>query len=1066
MIDGIKTKPKKVLILGSGAIRIGQAGEFDYSGSQSIKALKEEKIKTVLVNPNIATIQTSDYLADKVYFVPIDAYFIEKIIKKERPDGILLGFGGQTALNIGVELAEKGILKKYNVKVLGTPVEAILNTEDRDIFVKKIDELGLKVPTSKAVMDVEEAVSVADKIGYPVMCRIAYALGGLGSGVAHNKKQLVDITKKAFSFTKQILIEEYCGGWKELEYEVVRDQYDNCIVVCSMENADPMGIHTGESIVVAPVQTLTASENFKLRSLSIKVIRHLGIIGECNIQFALDPNSEDYRIIEVNARLSRSSALASKATGYPLAFIATKLALGYSLSEVENSITTETSTCFEPALDYIVVKFPRWDLQKFKKVSMKIGSEMKSVGEVMAIGRSFEEAFQKAIRMLDVGMNGLVCNKLEFNDLKKELSEPTDKRMFAITEAIKQGYTIEEIYKLSNVDPWFLYKIKNIIDIEKDLSKYKIQSLPKPLLLKAKQRGFSDSQIAIITGSNELMVRKRRKSLEIIPVVKQIDTLAAEYPAKTNYLYITYDGIADDIDFKEKNKVVVLGGGAYRIGSSVEFDWCCVNSVATLRNMNYMTILINCNPETVSTDYDICDKLYFDELTFERVLDIYEKENPRGVIVSMGGQIPNNLVLPLHKSGVKILGTSPLNIDGAENRHKFSQLLDDLGVDQPDWKELTSLEEAEKFAGKVGYPVLIRPSYVLSGAAMSIALSKKELKEYLKKASDISKDHPVVISKFITGAKEIELDGVASKGNLFCYAISEHVENAGVHSGDATMVLPPQRTYLETMRRIKIISKQIAKSLMITGPFNIQFIAKDNDVKVIECNLRASRSFPFVSKVLKINFIDIATKLIMGKQVPSIDRSSFDLDYVGVKAPQFSFTRLKGSDPILGVEMSSTGEVACMGDDFNEAYLKSFMSVGLKFPKKTILLSTGPIDSKAEFLEYTKMLDNMGYKFYATEGTADFMKANGVKADVLHWPLDEKEPNTLTYIADKKIDLVINIPKNIEKEELDNDYLIRRKAVDFDVPLITNLQLAKRFVEAIDRTSLEDLKVKSWDEYI
>jgi carbamoyl-phosphate synthase large subunit len=1000
-----------------------------------------------------------------VYFVPIDANFVEKIIKKERPDGILLSFGGQTALNVGVELFKKGVLKKYNVKVLGTPVEAILNTEDRDIFVKKIDELGLKSPTSKAVTSVEEAIKVAEKIGFPVMCRIAYALGGLGSGVAHDKKQLIDITSKAFSFTNQILIEEYCGGWKELEYEVVRDQYDNCIVVCSMENADPMGIHTGESIVVAPVQTLTSSENFKLRSLSIRVIRHLGIIGECNIQFALDPNSEDYRIIEVNARLSRSSALASKATGYPLAFIATKLALGYSLSEVENSITKETSTCFEPALDYIVVKFPRWDLQKFKKVSLKIGSEMKSVGEVMAIGRSFEEAFQKSIRMLDVGMNGLVCNKLEFNDLKKELSEPTDKRMFAITEAIKQGYSIDEIYKLSNVDPWFLYKIKNIVDIEKDLSKYKIGNLPKSLLLKAKQRGFSDTQIAILTNSNELEIRKKRKKLGIIPVAKQIDTLAAEYPAKTNYLYITYNGSTDDIDFKEKNKVVVLGGGAYRIGSSVEFDWCCVNSVATLRNMNYKTILINCNPETVSTDYDICDKLYFDELTFERVLDICEKENPRGVIVSMGGQIPNNLVLPLHKSGVNILGTSPLNIDGAENRHKFSQLLDNLDVDQPEWKELTSLEQAEKFAGKVGYPVLIRPSYVLSGAAMSIALSNKELKQYLKKASEISMDHPVVISKFITGAKEIELDGVASKGNLFCYAISEHVENAGVHSGDATMVLPPQRTYLETMRRIKVISKQIAKSLKITGPFNIQFIAKDNDVKVIECNLRASRSFPFVSKVLKINFIDIATKLIMGKQVPKIDRSSFDLDYVGVKAPQFSFTRLKGSDPILGVEMASTGEVACMGDDFNEAYLKSFMSVGLKFPKKTILLSTGPIDSKAEFLGYTKMLDKMGYKFYATKGTADFMKANGVKADVLHWPLEEKEPNTLTYIADRKIDLVINIPKNIEKEELDNDYLIRRKAVDFDVPLITNLQLAKRFVEAIDRTSLEDLKVKSWDEY-
>jgi len=1058
-------KPKKVLILGSGAIRIGQAGEFDYSGSQAIKALKEEKIKTILVNPNIATIQTSDYLADKVYFVPIELDFVEKVIAKERPDGIFLGFGGQTALNVGVELAEKGVLKKYKVEVLGTPIDSILNTEDRDIFVKKIKELGLKVPLSKAVNNVDEAVKVAEEIGYPVMCRIAYALGGLGSGVAKNKKELVEITKKAFSYTKQILIEEYCGGWKELEYEVVRDSFDNCIVVCSMENVDPMGIHTGESIVVAPVQTLSASENFKLRSISIKVIRHLGIIGECNIQFALDPNSEDYRIIEVNARLSRSSALASKATGYPLAFIAIKLALGYSLSEIENSITKETSTCFEPALDYVVVKFPRWDLQKFRKVSLRIGSEMKSVGEVMAIGRSFEESMQKAIRMLDVGVNGLVCNKIIFNDLKKELKEPTDKRLFAIVESIKQGFTIDEIYNLSNVNPWFLYKIKNVVEIEKQLKKYKLQKIPMRLFREAKQKGFSDNQIALITGGKEFDVRKRRKKIGILPVVKQIDTLAAEYPAKTNYLYLTYNGCKDDLDFKEKNQVVVLGGGAYRIGSSVEFDWCCVNSAATLRNLKYRTILINCNPETVSTDYDICDKLYFDELTFERVLDIYEKEHPLGFIVSMGGQIPNNLAIPLFNSGVKILGTSSLDIDRAEDRHKFSKLLDTLDVDQPEWSELISIKDAEDFAERVGYPVLIRPSYVLSGAAMSIALSKKELRLYLKKASEISKDHPVVISKFITGAKEIEIDAVARKGNLYCYAISEHVENAGVHSGDATMVLPPQRTYLETMRRVKIIAKKIAKSLKISGPFNIQFIAKDNDVKVIECNLRASRSFPFVSKVFKINFIDRATKIIMNKYVSEIDRSSFDLDFVGVKAPQFSFTRLKGSDPILGVEMASTGEVACLGDNFNEAYLKSFISVGLRIPKKNILLSTGPIHSKAEFLESTRLLDKMGFKFFATKGTANFMKTNGVKADVLYWPLENKEPNALSYIADGKIDLVINIPKNIEKDELDNDYLIRRKAVDFDVPLITNLQLAKRFVEAIYRTKFEDLNVKSWDEY-
>jgi len=1060
-----KRTPKKVLILGSGAIRIGQAGEFDYSGSQSIKALKEEGVKTILVNPNIATIQTSDYLADKVYFSPVDPYFVEKVIEKERPDGILLGFGGQTALNVGVELTEKGALKKYNVEVLGTPIKAILNTEDRDLFVKKIQEIGLKVPVSQAVNNVEEAIAVADKIGYPVMCRIAYALGGLGSGVASNKEQLVEITTKAFSFTKQILIEKYFGGWKELEYEVVRDRYDNCIVVCSMENVDPMGIHTGESIVVAPVQTLTSSENFKLRAMSIKVIRHLGIVGECNIQFALDPKSEDYRIIEVNARLSRSSALASKATGYPLAFIATKLALGHSLAEVENIITKETSACFEPALDYVVVKYPRWDLQKFRKVSLSIGSEMKSVGEVMAIGRSYEEALQKAIRMLDVGMNGLVCNDISFNDLEKELKQPTDKRMFAIVESIKRGFSIEKIHNLSNVDPWFLYKMKNIVDIEEKIKNHTLKNLPMPLLKEAKQKGFSDVQIALLIDSNELDVRKHRKTLGIIPYVKQIDTLAAEYPAKTNYLYLTYNGFKDDLPFKEKRQVIVLGGGAYRIGSSVEFDWCCVNSVITLRNLKYKTIMINYNPETVSTDYDICDKLYFDELTFERVLDICEKEKPLGVIVSMGGQIPNNLALPLHKAGVKILGTSPSNIDRAEDRHKFSQLLDRLEIDQPKWKELTSIAEAEKFADKVGYPVLVRPSYVLSGAAMSIALSSEELKKYLKKASEVSKEHPVVISKFITGAKEIEIDAVANNGELYCYAISEHVENAGVHSGDATMVLPPQRTYLETMRRIKTIARKIAESLNITGPFNIQFIAKDNDVKVIECNLRASRSFPFVSKVFKINFVDLATKTIMGKRVPKIDRSSFDLDYVGIKAPQFSFTRLKGSDPILGVEMVSTGEVACLGDDFNETFLKSLISVGFKLPNKTILLSTGPVESKAEFLESTRILNKMGFKFYATKGTSDFMKTNGIESEVLYWPLENKEPNSLSYIADGKIDLVINIPKNIEKEELDNDYLIRRKAVDFDVPLITNLQLAKRFVEAIESTSLDDLKVKSWDEY-
>ncbi len=832
-----------------------------------------------------------------------------------------------------------------------------------------------------------------------------------------------------------------------------------------MENVDPMGIHTGESIVVAPVQTLTSRENFKLRSISIKVIRHLGVVGECNIQFAFDPVSEDYRIIEVNARLSRSSALASKATGYPLAFIAAKLALGHALTDIRNAITQETSTCFEPALDYIVLKYPRWDLQKFKKVSVNIGSEMKSVGEVMAIGRSFEEVLQKAMRMLEVDMNGLVCNSIEFNDLEQELTQPTDKRMFAIAEAMKRGYSIEKIRDLTKVTPWFLYKMKNIIDIEKKLAKLKLDNISEDLLREAKEKGFSDKQISILLDSDESKVRKARKKKGIVPVVKQIDTLAAEYPAKTNYLYMTYNGEEDDLEFKEKKQVIVLGGGAYRIGSSVEFDWCCVNSVISLRDMGYSAIMINYNPETVSTDYDICDKLYFDEMSFERVLDIWDKENPIGIIVSMGGQIANNLALPLYKNGVKVLGTSPVDIDNAEDRHKFSKLLDDLVIDQPQWKEVTTIKEAEKFAKKVGYPVLVRPSYVLSGAAMSIVLSGDELEGYLKRASEVNREHPVVISKFITGAKEIEIDAVANKGELYCYAISEHVENAGVHSGDATMVFPPQRTYLETMRRIKVIARGIAEALKITGPFNIQFIAKDNEVKVIECNLRASRSFPFVSKFIKFNFIDAATRIIMGKKVPELTNSAFDLDYVGVKAPQFSFSRLKGSDPILGVEMASTGEVGCLGDDFNEAFLKSLISVGFRMPKKTVLLSTGPIDSKAELLESTEILKSMGFKLYATKGTAEFMKDHKIDSAILHWPSENKEPNTLSHISDGKIDLVINIPKNIEKEELDNDYLIRRQAVDFNVPLITNLQVAKRLIESMQRTSLDDLKIKSWDEY-
>ena len=1056
---------EKVLILGSGAIRIGQAGEFDYSGSQAIKALKEEKIKTIVINPNIATIQTSDYLADKIYFLPIDAGFVGQVIKKEKPDGIMLMFGGQTALNVGMELWDEGTLKKYGVEVMGTPVEAIRSTEDRELFARELKKGDFKVPVSRTASNVNEALKAAAAIRYPVMCRIAFALGGLGSGVARDERELRRTATKAFSHTPQVLIEEYLEGWKEVEYEVVRDRHNNCIVICSMENLDPMGIHTGESIVVAPVQTLTAAENFKLRSESIRLIRHLGVIGECNVQFALSPDSADHRIIEVNARLSRSSALASKATGYPLAFVAAKLGLGMGLTDIKNNITKETSACFEPALDYIVIKYPRWDLQKFHMVELILGSEMKSVGEVMAIARGFEEALQKAVRMLDVGMNGIVGNELKMGNLENELRQPTDKRMFAIAEALKAGFSIARIRRLTKIDPWFLYKLRNIVETGGDLEGRSLKKLPDGVLRRAKEMGFSDKQIALLTGSTEPEVRKTRVEAGIVPQVKQIDTMAAEYPAKTNYLYMTYNAGEHDLKQKVKNQVIVLGGGPYRIGSSVEFDWCCVNTLNALRRTGLKTIMINCNPETVSTDYDVSDKLYFEELTLERVLDIYEKEQPKGVIVSMGGQIPNTLALPLHKNGVKILGTSPVDIDRAEDRHKFSSLLDALGVDQPPWEEVTSMKAAQKFARRVGYPVLIRPSYVLSGAAMSIALSPRELSDYLVKASEVSKEHPVVLTRFIEGAKEIEIDAIGRKGELYCYAISEHVENAGVHSGDATIVLPPQRTYLETMRRVKTTTKKIARSLNITGPFNIQYLAKDNDIMVIECNLRASRSFPFVSKVYKLNFIDLATKVIVGRKVPRIDRSSFDLDYVGVKAPQFSFTRLKGSDPVLGVEMVSTGEVACLGDDFNEAFIKSLISVGFRIPKKNILLSTGPIQYKAEFLNHAKILSDMGFSLYATGGTAAFLESNGIKSKVLYWPLEKKEPNTISYITGKKIDLVINIPKNIEKEELDNDHIIRRTAVDFDVPLITNIQIARRFVEAISRLRPGDLKPKSLDEY-
>jgi carbamoyl-phosphate synthase large subunit len=1055
---------KKVILLGSGALKIGQAGEFDYSGSQAIKALKEEGIDVVLVNPNIATIQTSEAFADKIYFLPVTPYFVEKIIEKERPKGILLGFGGQTALNCGVDLYDKSIFKSYGVKVLGTSIQAIKDSEDRKNFVERLTEINLRVPRSIAVTSVLQALEAAKKIGYPVMARVAYALGGLGSGISYDEEELLDKVRKAFAFTNQILIEEYLEGWKEVEYEVVRDRFDNCITVCNMENFDPMGIHTGESIVVAPSQTLTNKEYHKLRDISIRVIRHLGIIGECNIQFALDKKSDDYRIIEVNPRLSRSSALASKATGYPLAFIAAKLALGYSLVDLPNSITKKTAACFEPALDYVVVKIPRWDLTKFRRASKKIGSEMKSVGEVMAIGRMFEEALQKAIRMLQVGMYGLVCNDISFDELKTELKNPTDRRIFAIAEAIK-NYSIEKIHTLTQIDRWFLYKIKNIVDLEQKLSKHDYQDLPRDLLVRAKQHGFSDKQIALLFSKEELDIRDLRKKHSVQPVVKQIDTLAAEYPARTNYLYLTYNGSEDDTEFGGKNKVIVLGSGSYRIGSSVEFDWCCVNAVLSLRNLGCKTIMINYNPETVSTDYDICDKLYFDELSFETVADIYEKESPKGLIISMGGQIPNNLAMKCNQYGLTVLGTSPLNIDKAENRHKFSTLLDDLGIDQPAWKELTDIEAAKTFANSVGYPVLVRPSYVLSGAAMSVALNDTELVHYLGKASHVSPEYPVVISKFIEDAKEIEIDAVAKKGDLFVYAICEHVENAGVHSGDATMVLPPQRTYLETTRRMKRIARQIAQSLEINGPFNIQFIAKDNEVKVIECNLRASRSFPFVSKIFKLNFIDLATKIITGEDVAGIDKSCFELDYVGVKAPQFSFTRIEGADPILSVEMASTGEVACIGDNFEEAFLKALLSVGFRFPKKSIMLSTGPFESKAKFLPQAKRLSDLGFRLYATRGTADFMKYNAIQSELLYWPLEKKEPNALTYIQELKLDLIINVPKSIDEEELTNDYILRRKAVDFNIPLITNLQFAERFIDAISRTGLDELKIKSWDEY-
>ncbi len=1072
----MKEEIRKVVVLGSGALKIGEAGEFDYSGSQALKALREEGISTVLINPNIATVQTSEKIADKVYFLPVTPGFVEKVIDTENPDGILLSFGGQTALNCGIELYKQKILEKYNVKVLGTPIQAIIDTEDREIFVNKLNEIDVKTPHSQAVESIEEAKVAAANLGYPIIIRAAYTLGGQGSGFCTNEDELVKLASKALSYSPQILIEESLKGWKEIEYEVVRDSYNNCITVCNMENFDPLGIHTGESIVVAPSQTLTNSEYHKLRRLSIEVIRHIGIVGECNIQYTLDPNSEDYRVIEVNARLSRSSALASKATGYPLAFVAAKLGLGYGLHELKNSVTKTTSAFFEPALDYIVCKIPRWDLNKFMGVSKLIDSSMKSVGEVMSIGRTFEEAIQKGVRMIGQGMHGFTGNRdLEFEDIERELTQPTDMRIFVIAAAFEKGYTVNQIFELTKIDKWFLVKLQNIFNHKNLLEQYKsLDDLPNEELRKAKILGFSDFQVArhVLDPDPDsiqekmLEVRSHRKAQNILPVVKQIDTLAAEYPALTNYLYMTYSGDEHDIDFAQDNQsVIVLGSGAYRIGSSVEFDWCSVNTLYTLNEQGYRSIMINYNPETVSTDYDVCDRLYFDELSFESVMDVVDLEAPKGVVVSMGGQIPNNLAMRLHNQDVHILGTSPVSIDNAENRHKFSTMLDELRIDQPRWKELTSVEETNNFINLVGFPVLIRPSYVLSGAAMNVVSNKEELEHFLSLAAKVSKQYPVVVSEFIEQAKEIEIDAVAKNGELLVYALSEHVEFAGVHSGDATMVFPPQKIYFETVRRIKKISRDIAKALNITGPFNMQFLAKDNDIKVIECNLRASRSMPFVSKVLKSNFIDIATKVMLDLPYDMPDKSIFDLDYIGIKAPQFSFSRLKKADPVLGVDMSSTGEVGCIGENFYEAILKAMLSVGYTIPKKNILLSTGPMRSKVELINSCRILAEKGYNLFATKGTADFLRLNNIDSTILAWPDEDKKPNTLDYLQNKMIDLVINIPKDLTSDELSNDYSIRRNAVDYNIPLITNARLASAFIIAFCTIKEEEITIKHWDEY-
>ena len=1068
---------KKVLLLGSGALKIGEAGEFDYSGSQALKALREEGVKTVLINPNIATVQTSEGVADQIYFLPVQPYFVERVIEKERPDGILLSFGGQTALNCGVELYQSGVLEKYNVRVLGTPVQAIMDTEDRELFVEKLNEINVKTISSEACENIEQVRKAAATLGYPVIIRAAYALGGLGSGFANNEDELNKLSEKAFSFSPQVLVEKSLKGWKEIEYEVVRDRYDNCITVCNMENFDPLGIHTGESIVIAPSQTLTNSEYHKLRALSIKIIRHIGIVGECNVQYAFDPVSEDYRVIEVNARLSRSSALASKATGYPLAFVAAKLGMGYGLFELKNSVTKTTSAFFEPALDYVVCKIPRWDLSKFRGVDKELGSSMKSVGEVMAIGRNFEEAIQKGLRMIGQGMHGFVENKeLEIPDIDAALREPTDKRVFVISKAMHKGYTVDQIHELTKIDKWFLEKLKHIIDIDEQLKTVNANTLDKELLRTAKVYGFTDFQVARAIGLEGEMgnmhkattvVRRLRKNYGILPVVKQIDTLAAEYPAQTNYLYVTYAGVTSDIQFtNDKRSVIVLGSGAYRIGSSVEFDWCGVQALNTIRREGYRSIMINYNPETVSTDYDMCDRLYFDELTFERVLDIIEMENPHGVVVSTGGQIPNNLAMWLDAENVPILGTSAKDIDNAEDRAKFSAMLTERGINQPEWSALTSMEDIGKFVDRVGFPVLVRPSYVLSGAAMNVCSNEDELKKFLQLAANVSVDHPVVVSKFIEHAKEIEMDAVAKNGEILAYAISEHIEFAGVHSGDATIQFPPQKLYVETVRRIKRVSKEIAAALHINGPFNIQFMARDNDILVIECNLRASRSFPFVSKVLKLNLIELATKVMLGLNVEKPNKNLFDLDYVGIKASQFSFNRLQKADPVLGVDMSSTGEVGCLGDDTNQALLNAMLSVGHRIPKHTVLLSTGGAKQKAELLDTARTLIKHGYELYATGGTSRYLAENGVANTMVYWPSDEgKQPQALTLMHERKIDMVVNIPKDLTQHELTNGYKIRRTAIDLNIPLITNSRLASAFIHAFCTLNLDDLEIKSWSEY-